>query len=123
MPKLLAIILPAVALLALAQPANGGEARPARACPGIATALFEQRFPDQVQRYAFGEAMVEPFVELWAAGRRPDLPLPAERVTVYSLPGRPYLVGYQHGDCMIAFLAVGRDQLLQLLRPRLGWPV
>jgi hypothetical protein len=123
MPKLLAFILPAVALLAFAGPANGGEVRPAHACPGIVTSLFEQRFPDQVQRYAFDDTMVEPFVELWASARRPALPLPTERVTVYSLPGRPFLVGYQHGDCVIAFLAIGRDQLLQLLRPRLGWPV
>ena len=123
MPKLLAIILPAMVLLGLAGPAAARDGQPAQACPGIATSLFEQRFPEQVARYAFDHAMLEPFVELWHSGRRPDLPLPPERVTVYAVPGQPFLVGYQSGECMIAFLAVDRDRLLHLLRPRLGWPV
>ena len=64
--------------------------------------LFEQRFPQPVQRYAFDHAMLEPFVELWQSGQRPDLPLRPERVTVYALPGQPFLIGYQSGDCVIA---------------------
>ena len=66
-----------------------------RACPGITLSLFEQRFPEQVRRYAFDRAMLEPFVQLWHAARRPDLPLRPERVTVYALPGLPFLIGYQ----------------------------
>ena len=46
-----------------------------------------------------------------------------EKVTVYALPGLPFLVGYQNGDCVIAFLAVERQRLLQLLRPQIGWSV
>ena len=53
----------------------------------------------------------------------PDLPVRPERVTVYAVPGHPFLVGYQSGDCMIAFLAVDRQRLLQWLRPRLGWSI
>ncbi len=85
--------------------------------------MFEQRIPDQVQRYEFDHAMLEPFVQLWHAAQRPDLPVRPERVTVYAVPGHPFLVGYENGDCMIAFLAVDRQRLLQWLRPRLGWSI
>jgi hypothetical protein len=85
--------------------------------------LFEQRVPDRIQRYAFDRAMLEPFVQLWHATRRPDLPLRPEKVTVYALPGLPFLVGYQTGDCVIAFLTIERQRLLQLLRPQIGWSV
>jgi hypothetical protein len=123
MPKLLAIVLVLLALLCPVDPAVAQQDTTGRACPGIMLSLFEQRFPDQVQRYAFDHAMLEPFVQLWRSARRPDLPLSPERVTVYALPGLPYLIGYQHGDCVIAFLAIERQRLLQLLRPQIGWPV
>jgi len=124
MPKLPAILLVLLALLRPVDPAVAQQdATGGRACPGIMQSLFEQRFSNQVQRYAFDQAMLEPFVELWRSARRPDLPLRPERVTVYALPGLPFLVGYQHGDCVIAFLAVERQRLLQLLRPQIGWSV
>ena len=123
MPKPLAMVLVLTALLCPIHPAVAQQDTTRRACPGITLSLFEQRFPDQVQRYAFDQAMLEPFVELWRSARRPDLPLRLERVTVYALPGLPFLIGYQHGDCVIAFLAVERQRLLQLLRPQIGWSV
>ena len=123
MPKLRAS---ALVLLALLCPVGSAIAQPpsvAPACPGIAISSFEQRIPDQVQRYGFQRAMLEPFVQLWHAAQRPDLPIRPERVTVYAVPGHPFLVGYESGDCMIAFLAVDRQRLLEWLRPRLGWSI
>jgi len=123
MSKLLASALVPLALLGLFSPAAAEPARASRACPGIEISLFEQRVPEQIHRYAFDRTMLEPFVQLWHATRRPDLPLRPEKVTVYALPGQPFLIGYQHGDCVMAFLAVERQRLLQLLRPRIGWSV
>ena len=122
MPRLLAGALLLLALLRPVDPAVA-QATAARACPGVAASLFEQQFPGRVQRYAFDHAMLEPFVQLWHAAQRPDLPVRPERVTVYAVPGHPFLVGYQSGDCMIAVLAVERQRLLQWLRPRLGWAI
>ncbi len=123
MPFLRASALVFLALLCRVDPAIGEPATVARACPGIAISMFEQRIPDQVQRYEFDRAMLEPFVQLWHAAQRPDLPVRPEKVMVYAVPGHPFLIGYESGDCMIAFLAVDRQHLLQWLRPRLGWPV
>ncbi len=122
MPRLLA---GALLLSALLHPVNSAvaQAAAARACPGVTASVFEQQFPDRVQRYAFDHALLEPFVQLWHAAQRPDLPVRPERVTVYAVPGHPFLVGYQSGDCMIAFLAVDRQRLLEWLRPRLGWAI
>jgi hypothetical protein len=114
----------ALVLLALLYPADPVIAQPAsvaRACSGIPVSAFEQRIPSQVRRYEFDHAELKPFVQLWHAAQRPDLPVRPERVTVYAVPGRPFLIGYESGDCMIAFLAVERERLLQWLRPRLGW--
>lgn len=122
MPKLLVSVF---ALLAFA-PTIDAAARPDpahAACPGVKLALFEQRVPEQVERYPFDSSMLEPFVALWRAGRRPELPVRPERVTVYAVPGQPFLVGYQSGDCVIAVLTVDRQRLLRLLRPRIGWSV
>lgn len=94
---------------------------PAGACTGLAVALFERRFPEEVQRYAFEGDMLKPFLQLWHEKRRPDLPVLPESVTVYSLPDQPYLVGYQSRGCLIAFLAVERQNLWRRLRPHLGW--
>ena len=123
MSRLLASALILLALLGPSDPATAKAVEASRACPGIAISLFEQRVPEEIHRYAFDRTMLEPFVQLWHAARRPDLPLRPERVTVYALPGQPFLIGYEHGDCVIAFLAVERQRLLQLLRPRIGWSV
>jgi hypothetical protein len=123
MPYLRASALVILALLCRVDPAIGNPASVAPACPGIAISMFEQRIPDQVPRYEFDHAMLDPFVQLWHAAQRPDLPVRPERVTVYAVPGHPFLVGYENGDCMIAFLAVDRQRLLQWLRPRLGWSI
>jgi hypothetical protein len=123
MSRLLASALVLSALLGPSDPATAKAVEASRACPGIAVSLFEQRVPEQIHRYAFDRTMLEPFVQLWRAARRPDLPLRPDRVTVYALPGQPFLIGYERGDCVIAFLAVERQRLLQLLRPRIGWSV
>lgn len=93
-----------------------------RTCPGPAVASFERHFPQQVRRFGFDGGMLEPFVKLWRSGRRPDLPVSPETVTVYALPGKPYVVGYERKGCLIAFLAVPRQNLWKWLRPRVGWP-
>jgi hypothetical protein len=122
MPKMLAIALALVALLRSTDVATAAQAPGRPGCPGIVASLFEARFPHPVERYAFDHARLEPFLQLWQSGHRPDLPLPLERVTVYALPGQPFLVGYQSGDCVIAFLAIDRQRLIKLLRPTIGWP-
>ena len=123
MPKLLAIAL----LLFVASIAAAGLAAERQAardiCPGIAVALFEQRLPSQVRRYAFEEGLLKPFVELWHVGGRPDLPARPERVMVYSVPGHPLLIGYQSGACVIASLSVDRERLWRWLGPRIGWTI
>lgn len=93
-----------------------------KVCPGAAVASFERGFPEHVQRFDFEGAMLEPFVKLWRSARRPDLPVSPETVSVYALPGKPYVVGYEREGCLIAFLAVGRENLWKWLRPRVGWP-
>lgn len=125
MPKLLAsVAFVATLLLPLGpQAAQAQPATTARTCPGVALGSFEQRFPADVTRFAFEQAMLEPFLELWKSGRRPDLPVVPEKITVYALPGKPYLIGYLRGDCLIAFLSVERQRLWQWLRPRIGWAV
>ena len=121
MSKFVAGALLVSTLVLATAPAGAEPATPARFCPGVAVASFEQRFPEPVQRFAFERALLEPFVELWQAGHRPTLPLPPARVTVYALPGKPLVIGYQSGDCMIALLTVERQRLWQWLRPRIGW--
>jgi hypothetical protein len=101
-----------------AQPETG-----MRLCPGITVAMFEQRFPQPMERFAFEHAMLDPFVELWQAGHRPALPVRPERVTIYAVPGKPLVIGYQAGDCVIGLLAVERQRFWQWLRPRFGWAV
>ena len=92
-------------------------------CPGIAVTLFEHLIPNEARRYPFEHALLKPFVELWQSGTRPALPVRPERVTVYAVPGHPFLVGYQSGGCVIASLAIERDRLVQWLGPRIGWTI
>ena len=101
-----------------AQPETG-----ARECPGLSVARFEQRFPQPVERFAIEHAMLDPFVELWQSGRRPALPVRPERITVYVLPGKPLVIGYQSGDCVIGLLTVERQHFWEWLRPRFGWAI
>lgn len=103
--------------------AAAGEPPVLRACPGVMADHLEQRVPSDIRRFAFGGAMLEPFLELWSAGRRPHLPVPPERVTVYVVPKHPYLVGFQRQGCVIAFLKVDRQKLWSALRGRVGWPI
>jgi hypothetical protein len=123
MSKLLASTLLVSILLFAAAPARAQPEPRARLCPGITVALLEQRFPQPVERFAFEQAMLDPFVELWRAAQRPALPVRPERVTVYALPGKPLVIGYQAGDCVIALLTVERQRFWQWLRPRFGWSV
>lgn len=120
--RMLAIAVALAALLHIAEVAAAPASPRGGVCPGIVQSLFDARFPHEVERYAFDHALLKPFLQLWQSGRRPDLPLPLERVTVYALPGQPFLVGYQSGDCVIAFLAIDRQRLMKLLRPQIGWP-
>jgi hypothetical protein len=119
---LASILLVSTALFAAA-PACAQPEVSARVCPGLTVARLERRFPQPVERFAFEHAMLEPFVELWQSARRPALPVRPERVTVYALPGKPLVIGYQSGDCVIALLTVERQRFWQWLRPRLGWAV
>jgi hypothetical protein len=109
------------ALTLAGEPALAATKAASSTCPGIAVALFEQKVSEKAQRFALDRAMVEPFVALWHAARRPAMPARPERVTVYALPGKPFLIGYQRGDCVIAFLSIDRQRLLQWLRPQIGW--
>ena len=84
-------------------------------------ARLEQRFPKPVERFALEQAMLDPFVELWRSGERPRLPMPPESVTVYAVPGKPLVIGFMSGDCVIALLTVERQRFWQWLRSRLGW--
>jgi hypothetical protein len=123
MPKLLAIAL-LIAITSIPTARLAAEHEAAREiCPGIAVALFEQRLPSRVRRYAFEHRLLKPFLELWQSGRRPALPARPERVMVYSMPGQPFLVGYQSGACVIASLSVDRERLWQWLGPRIGWTI
>jgi hypothetical protein len=90
-------------------------------CAGAAVTPFERRLPEQVRRFAFEGAMLEPFLRLWQSGDRPELPLSPESVIVYAAPNRPYVVGYVRHGCMIAFLAVPYQELWHWLRPSVGW--
>jgi hypothetical protein len=123
MSKLLAIAL-LISIAMLAPTGFAAEPQAAREiCPGIAVAVFEQRLPSRVRRYAFEDGLLKPFVELWQVGGRPDLPARLERVMVYSVPGHPLLIGYQNGACVIASLSVDRERLWRWLGPRIGWTI
>lgn len=108
------VLVPAIA---------AAESGSAPACPGISADRFDRKVPAQVRRYAFDDRMLEPFMRLWRAARRPNLPVPPEKVTVYDQSDRPVLIGYQTGDCMVAFLSIDRQQFFQWLRPQLGWSI
>jgi hypothetical protein len=123
MSKLIASALLVSTLLFAAEPARSQPEPGARLCPGLSVARFEQRFPKLVERFALEQAMLDPLVELWQSGRRPALPMRPESVTVYALPGKPLVIGFMSGDCVIALLTVERQRLWQWLRPRLGWSV
>jgi len=90
-------------------------------CAGAPVQPFERRLSEQVRRFAFDGAMLEPFLRLWQSGDRPELPMPPESVTVYAAPNRPYVIGYERQGCMIAFLAVAHQELWHWLRPSVGW--
>jgi hypothetical protein len=123
MPKLLAIAL-LISITTIPSGRLAAEQHAAREmCPGIALALFEQRLPSQVRRYEFEHGLLKPFLELWQSGQRPALPTKPERVMVYSMPGHPFLIGYQSGTCVIASLAVDRERLWRWLGPRIGWTI
>ena len=123
MSKLVASALLVSTLLSAAAPARSEPEPGTRLCPGLTVARLEQRFPKPVERFALEQAMLDPFLELWKSGQRPALPVRPESVTVYALPGRPLVVGFMSGECVIAVLTVERQRLWQWLRPRLGWSV
>jgi hypothetical protein len=123
MPRLLAIAL-LISITSIPTGWLAAEQETAREmCPGIAVALFEQRLPSRVRRYELEHGLLKPFLELWQSGRRPALPTKPERVMVYSMPGHPFLIGYQSGTCVIASLAVDRERLWRWLGPRIGWTI
>ena len=123
MSKLVASTLLVSTLLSAAAPARSQPEPGPRLCPGLTVARLEQRFPKPVERFALEQAMLDPFLELWKSGQRPALPVRPESVTVYALPGKPLVVGFVSGECVIAVLTVERQRLWQWLRPRLGWSV
>ncbi|NJO36282.1 MAG: hypothetical protein HC871_00135 [Rhizobiales bacterium] len=93
----------------------------AMSCPGLSVSHFESRFPAKFKRITFGNDMLKPFVELWNAGSRPELPKPPERVVVYAFPGLPLIIGYQERHCIIAYLAIDGPVLQRWLHQHLGW--
>ncbi len=123
MSKLPASIVLISALLFTAAPLRAQPDPGARVCRGLSVARFEERFPQPVARFAIEHAMLDPFVELWQSSRRPALPVRPERVTVYVLPGKPLVIGYQSGDCVIGLLTVERQHFWEWLRPRFGWAI
>ena len=108
-------------VLAGARPVDAERGSKIEMCVGAAVTPFERRLPAQVRRFAFDGALVEPFLQLWQSGDRPDLPMSPESVIVYAVPGKPYVVGYERQGCMIAFLAVQYQELWRWLRPSVGW--
>jgi hypothetical protein len=58
-------------------------------CTGAPVQPFERRLSEQVRRFTFDGAMLEPFLRLWQSGDRPGLPMPPESVTVYARPTAP----------------------------------
>lgn len=92
-------------------------------CSGLPINHFESRFPPAVKKLAFDHSMLAPFVELWRAGARPDLPRTPERVIIYALPNLPLIIGYQERNCIIAYLTVDSEVLWRWLRPRIGWNI
>lgn len=92
-------------------------------CPGLPVSLFESRFPTEFKRLAMTDDLVEPFVEFWKAGSRPDFPRRPERVVLYALPGLPLIIGYQERHCIIGYLAVDSAVLWRWLQRHLGWMV
>jgi hypothetical protein len=123
MSKFVASTLLVSTLLSAAAPARSEPEPGPRLCPGLTVARLEQRFPKPVERFALEQAMLDPFLELWKSGERPALPIQPESVTVYALPGKPLVIGFMSGECVIAVLTVERQRLWQWLRPRLGWSV
>ena len=123
MSKLVASAVLASTLLFAAAPARSQADPSPRLCPGLTVARLEQGFPKPLERFALEPAMLGPLVELWQSGRRPALPMQPESATLYALPGKPLMIGFMSGDCVIALLSVERQRLWQWLRTRLGWPV
>jgi hypothetical protein len=121
MGKLLAAALLMGATVAGADSVVAAREKQAEVCAGAPVTPFERRLPEQVHRFAFEGAMLEPFLRLWHSAGRPELPITPESVIVYAAPGRPYVVGYEREGCMIAFLAVPHQELWRWLRPSLGW--
>lgn len=92
-------------------------------CQGLSLDQFESRFPETTRRLIVDASMLGPFVELWHAGARPDLPKRPEQVIIYSLPKLPLIIAYEQGNCIIAYLTVDSDFLWRWLRARLGWKI
>ena len=115
-----------VALAVTATPVNAAEpAAPAEAgCRGVALARFERDLPAGTRRYDIGAHLVGPFARLWAHARRaPEASATPDAVTVYARRDRPLLVAYRADGCVLAVLAVARDELWRALSDQLGQPV
>ncbi|MGI9452657.1 MAG: hypothetical protein ACR2QH_18745 [Geminicoccaceae bacterium] len=117
-----------IALFAALQTSEGTTAQPAASaenasCLGLPVSHFESKFPTGVRRLPLNDNMIEPFVDFWKAGSRPDFPKQPERVVLYALPGLPLVIGYQERHCVIAYLAVDSAVLWRWLQRHLGWKV
>lgn len=121
MPKLLAIALSVAITLLPAARSSIAQTVSKGTCAGITVAALEQRLPSQTERYALDRGSLKHFIELWHSAKRPILPTRPERVLVYSLPEKPFLISYQSGGCVIASLYVERGNLWRWLAPRIGW--
>ena len=114
-----------VALAVTATPVNAAEpAAPEAGCRGVALARFERDLPAGTRRYDIGAHLVGPFAALWArAPRSAEAAATPNAVTVYARQDRPLLVAYRAKGCVLAVLAVARDELWRALSDQLGQPV
>ena len=118
-----------VALAVTATPVNAAEpaaqAAPAETgCRGVAVARFERGLPAGTRRYDIGAHLVGPFAMLWAQARRsPEAAAMPSAVTVYARRDRPLLVAYRAEGCVLAVLAVAREELWRALSDQLGQSV
>ncbi|HET6469732.1 MAG TPA: hypothetical protein VFG43_15265 [Geminicoccaceae bacterium] len=116
-----------VALAVTATPVNAAEPAAPEAeagCRGVALARFERDLPAGTRRYDIGAHLVGPFAALWArAPRSAEAAATPNAVTVYARQDRPLLVAYRAKGCVLAVLAVARDELWRALSDQLGQPV
>lgn len=113
-------------LFALALWGFGLVARPAAAVPkrclvGQAVPAFERRFPPAIKWEATG-AELEALVGMWRAAKMPRLARAPDRVVVFAVESKPYVIAYVVGDCVVAILTAERRRFWRKMLPVVGLP-